>query len=338
VDKLISIFHDTLRIRKIEEEISLRYSKQEMRCPTHLSIGQEATPSMVCQNLTHNDLMVGTHRSHAHYLAKGGDLNKFIAELHGKSSGCTSGRGGSMNLSDLNVGFVASTAIVANTVPIGVGLAFAQQLKGESNLTCVCLGDAAFEEGVTYESLNFAALKGLPVLFICENNFYSVNTPLALRQPAKRKIADLATAIGIDSYTLDGNNTVESYPKVADIIATLREKGQPQLIELETYRYKVHCGPEDEPRSSRPEDEVNYWLSRDPVTMLQNHLLSNNLISQEDIDSQLQTIKDEIDIAFSKAEAAPFPLREDAFKFKYATPDMHWLSLELSKQAEEVLS
>lgn len=336
MDSLLTLFYNTLRIRTIEETIAARYSEQKMRCPTHLSIGQEAASTMVCHLLTKHDLMVGTHRSHAHYLAKGGNLKKFIAELYGKASGCTQGRGGSMNLSDLEAGFVASTAIVGNTIPIGVGLAQAQQLKNEPHITCVCLGDAAFEEGVTYESLNFAALKKLPILFMCENNLYSVNTPLTLRQPKHRQIADVAKAIGIESHTLDGNNIVESYPQVSNIIKKLRKSNEPQFIEFKTYRYKVHCGPEDEPSTSRPKEEADYWLNRDPVTLLKTHLLSQQLITQDEINSQLKLITDEINTAFEAAESAPLPTAEAAFRYKYAKTDIEWLQNALSKQPEGV--
>src|SRR3990167_1175311 len=177
------LFYKTVRIRMVEEKIAACYSQAKMRCPTHLSIGQEAVAVMICENLLPTDLAVSTHRAHANYLAKGGSLQKLIAELYGKATGCTRGRGGSMNLSDLSVGFVASTAIVANTVPVGVGLAFSQQMKNNGALTCIFLGDAAVEEGAVYEALNFAVLKKLPVIFACENNRYSVNTPLVLRQP-----------------------------------------------------------------------------------------------------------------------------------------------------------
>src|SRR3990167_9152776 len=150
------IYYRAMRIRMVEEEISRRYGEKKMRCPVHLSIGQELNASTVCQYLTKDDQMVSTHRGHAHYLAKGGSLEKFIAELYGKTTGCSGGLGGSMHLCDRSVGFLGSTSIVGGTIPIGVGLAFSNKLQRKENIVVVCMGDAAIEEGIFWESWNFA--------------------------------------------------------------------------------------------------------------------------------------------------------------------------------------
>ena len=331
------IFHKILRIRMIEEEIAKRYSQGKMRCPTHLSIGQEAVAVMICENFTHNDLMVSTHRGHAHYLAKGGDLKRLIAELYGKVTGSTCGRGGSMNLSDLTVGFVASTAIVGNTVPIGVGLAFSQQLKKDDGISCVLLGDAAVEEGVVYESLNFAVLKKLPVIFVCENNLYSVNTPIHLRQPADRSIYEMAKAIGAKSKRFDGNDVVASYSQVGDVIKDLRQNGGVWFLEFQTYRYKVHCGPEDDQGSDRPSDEFDRWFARDPVFLLQTYLQETKLISMREISDWRAQIQNEINLAFDFAEKSAFPPAEDRFLHKYAEGRQAWLEEILNGQKEELV-
>ena len=163
-----------LRIRRVEESIARRYAEQEMRCPTHLCIGQEAIAVGVCNALLRTDKVFSNHRAHGHYLAKGGDLNAMIAELYGRAAGCCGGRGGSMHLIDLDAGFMGATPIVGGTVPIAVGSAWASCLKNSSDVTVVFFGDGCFEEGVMHESLNFAALHNLPIVFICENNSYSV--------------------------------------------------------------------------------------------------------------------------------------------------------------------
>ena len=187
-EKKINLLYQMLRIRMIEESLAENYSKQKMRTPVHLSIGQEAAAAASGAVLNKTDYAVSSHRAHAHYLAKGGNLNAMIAEIHGKVTGCCRGRGGSMHLIDQSVGFMGSTAIVGNTIPIGVGLGLSLQLNQGNNISCIYLGDGAIEEGVFYESLNFAVLKKLPVLFICENNLYSVYTPLHKRQPINLKI------------------------------------------------------------------------------------------------------------------------------------------------------
>lgn len=340
VDKLAqykTIFYKILRIRMIEEEIAKRYPEGRMRCPTHLSIGQEAVAVMVGEHLSSKDLMVSTHRGHAHYLAKGGDLKRLIAELYGKATGATHGRGGSMNLSDLQAGFVASTAIVGNTVPIGVGLAFAQQLKKEDAISCVLLGDAAVEEGVVYESLNFAVLKKLPVIFICENNLYSVNTPIHLRQPTGRKIHEMARGIGAKATHIDGNDVVASLDAVGEVMQDLRQQGGVWFVEFSTYRYKVHCGHEDDRGADRPRDEFDFWYARDPVFLLQHYLLETKALSMEDITSHRATIQQEINLAFDFAENSPFPPAKDRFLYKYADSDEAWLEMTLNGLKEDAL-
>lgn len=333
-DPYKEIFYKILRIRMIEEEIAARYPQGKMRCPTHLSIGQEAVAVMMGEYFNPQDLMVSTHRGHAHYLAKGGSLNRLIAELYGKVTGATAGRGGSMNLSDLEAGFVASTAIVGNTVPIGVGLAFAEQLKKTDAVSCVLLGDAAVEEGVVYESLNFAILKKLPVIFVCENNLYSVNTPIHLRQPAERSIYEMARGIGAKAEQLDGNDVMASFHDLGAVMKDLRQHGGVWFLEFQTYRYKIHCGPEDDSGADRPREERDYWFARDPMVLLQNDLLKSQQISMEMISDWRFNIQQEISAAFDFAERSDFPLAEDRFLHKYAESREQWLEAALNQQQE----
>lgn len=185
---LLSLYFQILRIRRIEEAIAECYKEQEMRCPVHLSIGQEAIAAGVCALLKKTDIVFSNHRSHGHYLAKGGSLPAMIAEIYGKETGCSKGRGGSQHLIDMSAGFWGSTPIVASTVPLSVGSAFYSKLKEDKKVTVVFFGDAAMEEGVLHESLNFASLHKLPIFFVCENNLYSISTHISARQP-DRKIA-----------------------------------------------------------------------------------------------------------------------------------------------------
>ena len=167
----IQLFEMMLKIRLVEEEIVKRYSSSQMRCPTHLSIGQEAVPAALGLNVTNKDYAISTHRGHGHYIGKGGNIRSMIAEIYGKSTGCSKGRGGSMHLIDRKVGFMGTSAIVGNSIPVGVGFGLSSKIKKTNQISCVFFGDGATEEGAYYESLNFAVLKKLPVLFICENNF-----------------------------------------------------------------------------------------------------------------------------------------------------------------------
>ena len=213
----VRLYYMLKKIRLVEERIAEEYPKQEIRCPTHLSIGQEGVPAALSTLIEKNDFAVSTHRGHAHYLSKGGDLNRMIAELYGKKTGCSGGKGGSMHLIDKSVGFMGTSAIVGNSIPLGVGLALSLKLQKKNNLACIFIGDGAIEEGSFYESLNFAVLKNLPVLFICENNLYSVYSPLKVRQPKDRKILSLANSIGAKTYFCDGNDALKSYKVLSEI-------------------------------------------------------------------------------------------------------------------------
>ena len=204
-----------------------------MRCPTHLSTGQEAVSAAFSLAVNKDDFAVSTHRGHAHYIGKGGNLNSMIAEIYGKVTGCSRGKGGSMHLIDLDVNFMGTSAIVGNSIPIGVGIALSIQIKKQKNrISCIFLGDGSVEEGVFYESLNFAAMKELPALFICENNLYSVYSGLDVRQPKKRNIAKLAESIGVDSLSCDGNDAIECYNVLDENIKKIKNGSGPKFIEF----------------------------------------------------------------------------------------------------------
>jgi pyruvate dehydrogenase E1 component alpha subunit len=302
------------RIREIEETIAERYAEQKMRCPTHLCTGQEAVASAVGLALRKDDFVMSTHRAHGHYLGKGGNLHRMLAEIYGKATGCSGGKGGSMHLVDKEVGFMGSTAIVGSSIPIGVGLGLSIKLQNTDQVSCIFLGDGATEEGVFYESVNFAVLKQLPVLFICENNLYSVYSPLDVRQPAGRRIHEMVKAMGISSQAGNGNNVVEIYLKVSEAVELIRQKGGPYFFEFHTYRWREHCGPNfDNNIGYRTEEEFLSWKAQDPILSCEQQLLDQQWISSEEIVEMQESIKNEVKVAFDFAEKSPFPRAEDAF-------------------------
>ena len=306
------------RIRFVEETIANRYSEQKMRCPTHLSIGQEAVAAGVCLALNRDDQVFGTHRSHAHYIAKGGDIKAMIAEIYGKATGCSSGKGGSMHLVDLTVGFMGSTSIIGNTIPVGVGAAMANRLHKNDKICCVFFGDAVIEEGVFHESVNFAVLKKLPVLFVCENNLYSVYSPLSVRQPEGREIWKFAAAYGIPSAHGDGNNALEVFEETQKALEHIRRGDGPYFLEFATYRWREHCGPNfDNDIGYRTEEEYLSWKERDPIPLLESHLLAQGALIQADIEKMESAMQALVDEAFDFAEESPFPDPEEAFKGLY---------------------
>jgi len=295
-----------LRIRLVEESIANKYSEQKMRCPTHLSIGQEAIAVGVCSNLTNEDQVLSTHRAHAHYLAKGGCLNSMLAEIYGKVTGCSKGMGGSMHLIDESVGFMGSTAIVGNTIPVAVGLALEKKLNCKKSIACVFFGDGATEEGAFYESVNFAIIHSLPILFICENNLYSVYSGLEVRQPMDRKIYKMVRAMGISAQHANGNDVEEVARKVKDAKTMILKSGGPQFLEFDTYRWREHCGPNfDNNIGYREESEFLKWKKKDPL----KNFYSEN--SQKYIDSKIDKISQEIDDAHQFADDSKFPTLQE---------------------------
>lgn len=300
------LFESMLRIRLVEESIANKYSEQKMRCPTHLSIGQEAIAVGVCANLTSQDQVLSTHRAHAHYLAKGGCLNSMMAEIYGKASGCSKGMGGSMHLIDTSVGFMGSTAIVGNTIPVAVGLALEKKLTRKKSIACVFFGDGATEEGAFYESVNFAIIHSLPILFICENNLYSVYSGLEVRQPVDRKIYKMVRAMGISAQHGNGNDVEEVARKVKQAKTMILKSGGPQFLEFDTYRWREHCGPNfDNNIGYREESEFLKWKKKDPL----KNFYSEN--SQKYIDRKIDTISQEIDDAHQFADDSKFPTLQE---------------------------
>ena len=315
----LQLLQQMMRIRAVEETIAERYAEGKMRCPTHLSIGQEGVAAAVGMALRPSDLAVSGHRAHAHYLAKGGNLPRMIAEIYGKSTGCARGKGGSMHLVDEEAGFMGSTAIVGGTVPIGVGLAFAAKLRRTGQVSCVFLGDAVAETGVFFESVNFAVLKKLPVLFICENNLYSVYSPLRVRQPAGRKIHEMVAAMGLPAAHGDGNDARAVYQAVSGGLEAIRAGQGPRFYEFDTYRWREHCGPlYDNDLGYRTEAEFLEWKAREPIGALRQALLVEKAATAGDFEQVQADIDREVAAAFDFAERSPYPPAEEAFTHEYA--------------------
>jgi len=315
----LDFFYELLRIRRIEETIADRYAEQKMRCPMHFSIGQEAIAVGVCKALEKDDLMISHHRCHAHYLAKGGSLNKMIAELYGKKTGCSFGRAGSMHLVDLAAKMYGSTAVAGNTIPIGVGLSLASSIKKEPHLTTIFFGDGATEEGTFSESLNFASLKNLPVLFICENNLYSMYTPLSARQSEKRDRMKIAEANGLFSKKGSGNNVNHVFSLAKEAISYIRNQNGPAFIEFDTYRFRSHSGPkEDSHLGYRSETEVNTWKNQCPLKVFEKKLLDQGTLNSEIKEAMESKIEAEIAYAFTFAEESPFPEFDLDYEKPYA--------------------
>jgi pyruvate dehydrogenase E1 component alpha subunit len=312
----VQLFAAMLRIRMIEEEIAARYAQEKMRCPIHLSIGQEAVAVGVSTVLRRSDQIVTTHRCHAHYLAKGGDLKAMLCELMGREPGCCSGRGGSMHLFDREAGVLLSLPIVAASIPIGVGAAFAMKQKKQDSVAVIYLGDASVEEGVFHESANFAALHRLPAIFVCENNLYSVYTALRDRQPA-RPIVELARGHGLECQLVDGNDVFAVREAATAAVERARAGKGASFIQADTYRWREHCGPNyDNTLGYRTVAEFETWKQRDPIEALRRGAGSE--LDDRAVKDLQGEITREISSAFAYAESAPFPDPETMTRYVYA--------------------
>ncbi len=305
---LRSMYLTMVRIRRFEERVAdLLVGDPEIKCPVHLYIGQEAVAAGVCANLRKDDYVFSTHRSHGHYIAKGGDIGALMAELYGKKTGCARGKGGSMHLASPEVGLPGSCAIVAGTVPLAVGAALAFFLQGKDAISVAFFGDGAANEGVWYESLNFASLKKLPVIFVCENNLYSTHMPVA-HCLADTRIYRKAEAFGMPGVRVDGNNVFKVYQAAKKAVDNARNGKGPALIECMTYRWRGHVGPNyDLDKGLRSKEELEYWMSRCPIKTLARTLLKQGILSEPEKAQIYASIDKEVEDALIFARESPYP-------------------------------
>lgn len=316
--ELIQIYKTMLRIRLFEERIIELYPKEEMRTPVHLYVGQEAVAAGVCHNLLEGDYLFTNHRCHGHCLAKGMSMSSMMAELYGRRTGCCRGKGGSMHLSDPEKRIMATSAIVGGTIPLAVGAGLALKFGKSRNISVVFFGDGAVDEGVFYESLNFAALKKLPVLFVCENNFYATNSPQRARQPLDN-IFRKGEAFGIKGFRCDGNDAAGIFETSKRLIEKIRKGSGPYLMECRTYRWKGHVGPDcDFEKGCRPKYELDAWLNKCPVIKLEARLLKKGFLTE----AKVRKFRHEIRGAVIKAEA--FAKKSDFPAAGELYADVYW--------------
>lgn len=304
-----------LYVRRSEELLASLYKRQEMRTPTHFGIGQEAIPVGVCAALNlPEDVVFTHHRSHGAFLACGGDFEALCAELYSRETGCSRGRGGSVHLTARDKGFIASSAILGEMIAVATGAALSFKMDGSDRVAAVFFGEAAMEEGIAYESMNFAALKKLPVLFVCENNGYSTESPLCARQPEGTELTDRAAMFRVSAFKVDGNDVSEVFQATTKALEHVRA-GQPMFLECETYRWLEHVGPNydhDTPgRTYRTKDELDEWRRRDPLVISEERLSSEDTIFAKRFDTGLRAKLKEL---ADRAYAAPMPDKSRLFE------------------------
>ena len=324
-DTLKSLYETMLRIRIFEEKIVELYPAQEMKTPVHLYIGQEAIASAVCAHLGKDDYVISNHRSHGHCIAKGMELRPIMAELYGRGPGWYRRQGGGLHQGVTKRGIPGTSAIVGGGIPMGVGTALASRIRKDGRVTVIFFGDGASEEGVFHESANLAALKKLPVVFMCENNFYATNSPQKARN-ATCEIAGRAASYGMAGLCVDGGDVLAVFDAAEEAVKRARDGGGPTLIEATAYRWKGHVGPdEDHTKGCRPEGELREWQEKCPVKLFTKYLLDESVMDDGEVKAMVDSITKEVDDSVEYALSLPYPdvsaLTEDLYYTEAGQPD-----------------
>jgi pyruvate dehydrogenase E1 component alpha subunit len=309
-DIAITLYKGMKKIRMSEERIGLKFQEQEMKTPMHLSLGQEAIAVGVCQALTKEDVIYSNHRGHGHYIAKGGNLDKLIAELYNKEGGCSRGRGGSMHIIDNEAGVGMTSSIVSGNVPIATGEAMAFKMMNSDRVAVTFFGDGASEEGCVYESICYAALHKLPILYICENNEYAMYTTLDKREPTK----DIAMKFQeiLPTFITDGNDVEQVFKITQEATERARNGVGPTFLEFRTYRYANHYETKGgDPLGFRPKEEYERWKQKCPIQKYERILLGKNLLNEVLINMIEEEINSDLDKAFKYAMESELPKAYD---------------------------
>jgi TPP-dependent pyruvate/acetoin dehydrogenase alpha subunit len=318
--KLKELYTSMLRIRYCEESFVEPILTREVRCPVHLCTGQEAVAAGVCAALKKEDYIFGNHRSHGHYLAKGGGMKELVAEVYGKETGCSRGRGGSMHLVDPSVGMLGSAPIVAGTISLALGAALASTIRKDKRVTVSFFGDGATGEGVLCESLNFAALRSLPIIFACENNLYSTHLSIHEIRVSSR-IYEIAKPFGEQSFRVDGNDVLQVYARANEAVELCRKGKGPVFLEFLTYRMHGHVGPDDNIQGAhtdiRPKKEIAQWRKKDPIVRLEHLLLKKKAMTRDALDRTKKAVEQEVADAHVFARNSPFPNKEDLNRYVF---------------------
>ncbi len=317
---LEELYRTMVRIRLCEESLVDPILKGEVRCPVHLYSGEEAIATGVCAALEEKDYIFGTHRSHGHYLAKGGGMPELIAEIYGKETGCCRGRGGSMHLIEPQLGVLGTAPIVAGTISLALGAALASSIRDEKAVTVSFFGDGATGEGVLYESLNFASLQKLPIIFVCENNFYSTHMSIKECRVSKN-IFEIGMPFCVESYRVDGNDVLKVYEAAKKAVAKCRKRQGPVFLEFVTYRLRGHVGADDNIQGThtdiRPKEEIAKWQKNDPIKRLERFLTQNKILNKEILQKIKQKAEIEVNEAHYSARMSPYPDKGELTRYVF---------------------
>jgi len=313
--KLLEMYRQMLIIRFFEEKVFELYGQNLVPGTIHLYAGEEAVAVGVCANLRRDDYITSTHRGHGHCIAKGARLDKTMAEILGRKTGYCKGKGGSMHIADFSIGMLGATAVVGAGIPIATGAGLSIKLRGTDQVVACFFGEGASNQGTFHEGINLAAVWGLPVVFVCENNLYAMGTRQS-RVMAIENIADRAVAYGIPGIVADGNDVLAVFEAARAAVERARRGEGPTLIECKTYRQKGHS--RFDAATYRPKEEVETWMKKDPITRLQTRLFDTGILTEAEAQKMIQEAKRTVDEATKFALESPFPQPEEALEDIYA--------------------
>ncbi len=312
---LINMYRKMLKIRLFEQRVYYLFLEGLVPGTIHLYTAQEAVAVGVCSSLRKDDFIMSTHRPHGHYIAKGGRIDRLMAELLGKEAGCCKGKGGSMHVGDFSVGMPPAVAIVGANVPIAAGMALAFKLKGTDGVAACFFGDGAVNQGMWHEGVNIAAVWQLPTIFVCENNFYAASTHVS-KSILLKNIADRSNAYGIPGVVVDGNDVLAVFNAAEKAVKRARSGNGPTLIECLTYRHGGHS--RGDPGTYRPREEVEEWLKKDPIPRFKARLIEMSILTEREAADIEGEVTEEIEEAVRFAKESPLPQPESALKDIYA--------------------
>jgi len=312
--KLLEMYQRMLKIRYFEDKVFELYGQNLVPGTIHLYAGEEAVAVGVCANLRKDDYITSTHRGHGHCIAKGADLGKVMAEILGKKTGYCKGKGGSMHIADFSIGMLGATAVVGAGIPIAAGAGLSIKLRDSDQVVACFFGEGASNQGTFHEGINMAAIWGLPVVFVCENNLYAMGTRQNIVMTIQN-IADRAVAYGIPGVTVDGNDALAVYEAASEAVNRARQGGGPTLIECKTYRQKGHS--RFDPAAYRPKEEVKEWLKKDPIPRFKNKLIEMGVLTEEEDEKLRREATAAVEVAVKFAIESPFPEPEEALEDVY---------------------
>jgi pyruvate dehydrogenase E1 component alpha subunit len=312
--ELLNLYKQMVLIRRTEESFVEPILNGRIKCPVHLYSGEEAVAVGFSAYLKKEDVFFGNHRSHGHYIVKGGNLEAMVAEIYCKEDGCAGGRGGSMHIIDKSVGMLGAAPIVAGTISLTLGAALGFKYEKKKNVAVAFFGDGGTGEGVLFESINFAALRKLPIIFSCENNYYSTHLPIRETRP-NYPVYKIGRAFGIKSFQVDGNDILKTTAVCEKAISTCRKGEGPVFIEFKTYRLRGHVGPSDNIQGTqtdiRPIQEIEKWKKKDPIKRLERYMLKNRICEQKELLNISKKVESQVFAAHQKAQISNFPKGEE---------------------------